>query len=642
MEGCGGGRQALAACVLAIGTARADTLSSAGSPSPADVFALEENWVAGLGLVTDFRFLPDGRVVVIEKTGGVSIRRTDGSLVVAGSFAVDSDSEKGLLGLAVDPQFATNRRLYFYYSATNADQGTDADRHRVVVRTLTGDRLDAGETVLLHGLRGPANHDGGALDVGPDGLLYVGVGDTGCNSSQPAEAQMPTNFYGTCLADDPQANGGGNGKILRIALDGSIPATNPLVGATNVSACGDACGVDLSPSRLGAPRADVFAWGFRNPFRLWVDPLTALVWVGDVGEISYEEIDVVRPGRHHGWPWREGARGFRLGKCADVRVGTTPGGLRDRGRRLRRPDVLVQARRRGGARGRRLRVDHRRSDRRHLHLAGAVSRALRLRRLRDQSTLHADAHRGARRRHRRTRALRDHDRRSRRHPHRHRRRALRRRWSPRGASRASRRAWTDPASTTTTTTSTTSTTSTTVDPCPELTGAAHVACRLDAAAAGAALHRATASWRHGSAAASHGRPTASAASRRRRARRASAACGSAPTPRSARSIPSSARPAARDASTRRAAPRSRTPSSSCATRSRRSGASDRCHPHPLGPAHSSCSTPRTPCPVAMPPDTNDYGQALTHWMYGTRQAADARSAAVRTPSRHVIAGTRAR
>ncbi len=474
---------ALAACVLAIGTAHADTLSSAGSPSPADVFALEENWVAGLGLVTDFRFLPDGRVVVIEKTGGVSIRRTDGSLVGAGSFAVDSDSEKGLLGLAVDPQFATNRRLYFYYSATNADQGTDADRHRVVVRTLTGDRLDASESILLRGLRGPANHDGGALDVGPDGLLYVGVGDTGCNSSQPAEAQMPTNFYGTCLADDPQANGGGNGKILRIALDGSIPATNPLVGATNVSACGDACGVDLSPSRLGAPRADVFAWGFRNPFRLWVDPLTALVWVGDVGEISYEEIDVVRPGRHHGWPWREGARGFGSGKCSDVRVGTTPGGLAIadgdcidpaywckhdgaaapvdggcgsitggqivdtctwpapyRGRYVfgdfatNRLFTLTPTAARDGVTGARE------------PLATTTGGPVAIRTGTDGALYVAMVVEGR---------------------------------IARIAPRVD-----GPCVTTTTTTSTTSTTSTTVDPCPELTGAPHVACRLDAAAAG--------------------------------------------------------------------------------------------------------------------------------------------------------------
>ena len=93
------------------------------------------------------------------------------------------------------------------------------------MRTLRAadSKLDAGETVLLSGLRGPANHDGGGIDIGPDGLLYVGVGDTGCNSGQaPEPIYTPTNFYGTCLADDGANHGGGNGKVLRIGLDGSI------------------------------------------------------------------------------------------------------------------------------------------------------------------------------------------------------------------------------------------------------------------------------------------------------------------------------------------------------------------------------------------------------------------------------------
>lgn len=315
-------------CTASLG--RADTLSPAGRPSPADVFALDEQFVSGTGPTTDFRWLPDGRLVVINKAGGVLVRpAAGGPLVSAGSFDVDTGSEKGLLGVAVHPDFATNGQLFFYYSAAAGAGGTDDDRHRVVMRTLGSDStLSAGETVLLRGLRGPANHDGGALDIGPDRLLYVGVGDTGCNSGQvPEPPYTPTNFYATCLADHPQTNGGGNGKILRIGLDGGIPATNPLVGATGVTACGASCAAAISDGILGAPRAEVFAWGFRNPFRLWVDPLTGSVWVGDVGEISYEEVTIVRPGRHHGWPWREGAKGHPVARCRDVRIGTGTGGV---------------------------------------------------------------------------------------------------------------------------------------------------------------------------------------------------------------------------------------------------------------------------------------------------------------------------
>ena len=309
----------------------ADSLASTGSPSPADTFDLDSGFVTGIDQITDFRWLPDGRVVVLTKTGTAWVRPAGGgSLVSAGTFSVDSSSEKGLLGIAVDPAFASNQRLYFYYSADGSapDPGTDANRHRVVVRTLSAANQLGPETVLLQNLRGPANHDGGALDIGPDGYLYVGVGDTGNNSNTPAEPPYtPTNFYGTCLADDPTEHGAGNGKILRIALDGALPATNPLVGATNVTACGPGPATPISPANLGAPRTEVFAWGFRNPFRLWVDPQTGKVWVGDVGEISYEEVDVVQPGRHHGWPWREGAHGWAVDKCRDVRVGTAAGGV---------------------------------------------------------------------------------------------------------------------------------------------------------------------------------------------------------------------------------------------------------------------------------------------------------------------------
>ncbi|HEV7733612.1 MAG TPA: PQQ-dependent sugar dehydrogenase, partial [Candidatus Binatia bacterium] len=312
--------------VLAAASAYADALSTDGSPSPADIFTLDETFVTGTGLTTDFRFLPDGRMIIINQQGNAFVRPAGGgALVFAGSFDVDFSSEKGLLGVAVHPDFATTGQLFFYYSA---DDGTDADRHRVVIRTLgANDTLSDAETLILSGLRGPANHDGGGLDVGPDGLLYVAVGDTGCNSNTSAEPPYtPTNFYATCLADDAANNGGGNGKILRVALDGSIPPTNPLVGAGLVSACGGSCGTPVDPGLLGEARADVFAWGFRNPFRFWVDQHTGRLWAGDVGEITYEEVTIVQPGRHHGWPWREGAKGHPVTRCRDVRVGTTAGG----------------------------------------------------------------------------------------------------------------------------------------------------------------------------------------------------------------------------------------------------------------------------------------------------------------------------
>ncbi len=272
------------------------------------------DYLDDLDFVTDFRWLPDGRMVITQKSGELKVRRPDGSVVTAATFPVDSGSEKGLLGVEVDPDFVHTRRLFLYYSLANRAGGTNADRHRVVSVVLAqDDTVDiTQQKVLLRGLRGPANHDGGALVIGPDGKLYVGVGDTGCNSGQrPDPPYEPTNYFATC-------QNLGNGKILRINLDGSIPADNPLVGVGEVTACSESCHEPVSAERKAAPRTEIWAWGFRNPWRLWFDPQTHKLWAGDVGEITYEEIDIVEKGKHYGWPWREGTHGWPATRCKTI------------------------------------------------------------------------------------------------------------------------------------------------------------------------------------------------------------------------------------------------------------------------------------------------------------------------------------
>ena len=290
-------------------------LAQSLAPAAQSVLALSTYVGSGIDQLTDFRFLPDGRVVITRKTGELMVRKTDGTLLQAGRFQVDSNSEKGLLGVEVDPQFASTHLLFFYYSLASAAGGTDQDRHRVVTRTLGDDnQLSAAETVLLHGLRGPANHDGGGLAIGPDGKLYVGAGDTGCNSGQPPPPPDSRigNYTGTCLTT-------ANGKILRINLDGSIPSDNPLQGVS-VRAC-DATSCVANPSGTpvtGTPRTEIWAWGFRNPWRFSFDAQTGILWVGDVGEVTYEEIDLVTGGQHYGWPWREGGVGDPVSTCATL------------------------------------------------------------------------------------------------------------------------------------------------------------------------------------------------------------------------------------------------------------------------------------------------------------------------------------
>ncbi len=270
--------------------------------------------VTGLGQTTDVGFLPDGRMVITEKEGAVKIRPAAGPVGLAATFDVDTSSEKGMLGVAVDPAFATTSRIFLYYSVADASGGTDLDRHRVVSIRVTPDgMLDrASEKILVRGLRGPANHDGGGLAIGPDGKLYIGVGDTGCNSGAPPEPpRAPSNYFATCLTN-------ANGKVLRVNLDGAIPDDNPLAATAAVTACGAACGDPVSPAQLGAPRREIWAWGFRNPWRFWFDPKTGNLWVADVGEVTYEEVDVARRGAHHGWPWREGPHGWPASKCRET------------------------------------------------------------------------------------------------------------------------------------------------------------------------------------------------------------------------------------------------------------------------------------------------------------------------------------
>lgn len=219
--------------------------------------------VNGINGGTAMAFLPDGRILVCQQAGQLRVIK-NGSLLStpAITLSVSTSGERGLIGIAVDPNFSTNRYIYLYYTSTSGPH------NRVSRFTMTGDVAGA-ETALLDLPTSSAiYHNGGGLSFGNDGKLYISVGDdkTGDN------AKNLDNY---------------KGKLLRINTDGSVPSGNPFSG--------------------GAARSRVWAYGLRNPFTNSIDPVTGKIFINDVGESTWEEInDASVGGRHFGWPDKEG------------------------------------------------------------------------------------------------------------------------------------------------------------------------------------------------------------------------------------------------------------------------------------------------------------------------------------------------
>jgi hypothetical protein len=198
---------------------------------------------------------------------------SNGTLSTYLTLQVSTESERGLLGIAFDPDYATNHYFYLYYT-TNASSlnPPSTPKNRVSRFTDLGTSADlSSELVILDLIPSDAgNHNGGCIRFAPDGKLYIAVGDGG---QVHTNAQLLTNL---------------SGKILRINKDGSIPSDNPFA---NVS--GD--------------RGEIFCYGLRNPFRFNFRPPASTLYIGDVGENTWEEVNVGQIGGNYGWPTFEGA-----------------------------------------------------------------------------------------------------------------------------------------------------------------------------------------------------------------------------------------------------------------------------------------------------------------------------------------------
>jgi glucose/arabinose dehydrogenase len=238
-----------------------------------------------------------GRLFVTEREGRIRVVK-DGD-VQAGYFLdmaneVQGGGEEGLLGLAFDPDFETNRLLFVYFT----ENGGGFNTIRRYTANAAGTAVDESTSRTILRIAHPTynNHNGGALAFGPDGYLHIGVGDGG-GGGDPFETGQNKNDL--------------RGKILRIDVDG-----------TGAASCFQSrCGVPSDNPFAGGGTADdlVWAFGVRNPWRISFDRATGDLWIGDVGQSAWEEIDrelaSSAGGVNYGWDCREGKHPFESAGC---------------------------------------------------------------------------------------------------------------------------------------------------------------------------------------------------------------------------------------------------------------------------------------------------------------------------------------
>jgi glucose/arabinose dehydrogenase len=228
----------------------------------------DEVVASGIASPTAMAFAPDGRLFVCQQGGQLRVIK-NGALLATPflSVTVNSSGERGLLGVAFDPSFATNGFVYVYYTATGP-----TIHNRVSRFTANGDVAVPGSETVLMDLEtlSATNHNGGAIHFGPDGKLYVAVGENAVGNN----AQILTNRLG---------------KMLRVNADGTIPSDNPFFS----SATGD--------------NRSIWALGLRNPFTFAFQPGTGRMFINDVGQATWEEINDGIAAANYGWPITEGA-----------------------------------------------------------------------------------------------------------------------------------------------------------------------------------------------------------------------------------------------------------------------------------------------------------------------------------------------
>ncbi len=264
-----------------------------------------ESFATGLNKPVNIKHAGDTRLFVVEQDGFIQILNADGSIKTTPFLDIESQvggsgtigDERGFLGLAFHPNYMTNGFFYVNYINTSGDTVIS----RFSVSSTNVDIADAGsEQILMTIMQPVSNHNGGDMAFGSDGMLYISSGDGGGSGDPTDKGQDLSSLLGKILRIDVDNTSGGNNY--------AIPSDNPFIT--------DANALD-----------EIWAYGVRNPWKFSFDRQTNDIWIADVGQGGFEEINMMpstMAGLNYGWRCYEGNNPFNTGGCANMNTMTFP------------------------------------------------------------------------------------------------------------------------------------------------------------------------------------------------------------------------------------------------------------------------------------------------------------------------------
>ncbi|MFP5081319.1 PQQ-dependent sugar dehydrogenase [Pedobacter sp. JCM 36344] len=275
-------------------------LSLSSFIDPAAITLKVQSVAANLQAPTAMAFPGNGRVWITEQTGKIRVMKngklSEVPLLDLGNQMPKLNNgyeERGLLGIALHPKFKTNKKFYVFYSVPSYGKFNHKDVIAEYKLAANEEKVEENsEKIIITADKPDGNHNGGSVQFGPDGYLYISFGDGGGQGDKHGETGNGQNLN-TLL-----------GKILRVDINTDsayrIPKDNPFVGKQGT-------------------RGEIWAYGFRNPYRMSFDKTSGQLFVGDVGQDTWEEVDIIKKGGNYGWRLVEGNHCYNPATGCDIK-----------------------------------------------------------------------------------------------------------------------------------------------------------------------------------------------------------------------------------------------------------------------------------------------------------------------------------